>query len=263
MSTESVCRALRPGLDLAATWRVLTELWRRHARSRDLRLLQTHPGVSERGQWCLLLGPRVGSIVECPRLVLNLGGPVGTYAVQIAGQVVAEGDYLWPMLTDDPAAVVDRLERQLGLHPPAALPPSTAPVLVMRLLAEVLAAASLDRNPLTVEPAWFDWSGGVRVKPWATLFGHPVSDMQQGLDAGRLDWQQAYLDVASLLRIAPAGPTPPVAWLADMNAGTLICVRQGEPVETVDIAHAYAQAKRRLEPLAAKLLVTLRGGPGV
>lgn len=262
ITTEQACRSLRPGLTLAATWRVLTELWRRHRGTHDLRLLQMNPGISECGQLCMLVEPRAGRVMDCPRLLLNLGGPTGTYEVYAEGHLVAEGEYLWPALTDDPAQVVDRLERQLGLRAPAALPASTAPVLVMRLVAELLTTACLDRNGLAVETAWMDWSGGVSVKPWVVSFGGDANEVQQRLDSGQLDWQRAYLDVSSLLRVAPAISEVPARTecLMDMQAGKVLLIRQGESTESVDVAQAYAAAGRRLEPLAARLLAALRGG---
>jgi len=263
MTTEQACRSLRPGLTLAATWRVLTELWRRHCGAHDLRLLHTHPGASERGQLCMLVDPRAGQVMDCPRLVLNLGGPTGSYEVHAEGRVVAEGEYLWPTLTDDPAQVVDRLERQLGLRAPAALPASTAPVLVVRLVAELLTATCLDRNGLAIETAWMDWSGGVSVKPWAVFFGRDAKEVQQRLDNGQLDWQHAYLDVSSLLRIVPARSEAPAPTecLMDMQAGKVLLKRHGETTETVDVTQAYAAAGRRLEHFAATLLAALRGEP--
>lgn len=262
MTTEQACRSLRPGLALAASWRVLTELWRRHCGGHDLRLLHTHPGASERGQLCMLVDPRAGQVMDCTRLVLNLGGPTGTYEVHAEGRRVAEGQYLWPTLTDDPAQVVDSLERQLGLRAPAALPASTPSVLVMRLVAELLTTTCLDRDGLAVETAWMDWSGGVSVQPWVVLFGRDAKDIQQRVDSGQLDWQRAYLDVSPLLRIAPSAgeATAPTECLMDMQAGQVLVQRHGKTTETVDVALAYAAAGRRLEPLAARLLAALRGG---
>lgn len=262
MTPELACRSLRPGLTLATSWRVLTELWRRHCGGHDLRLLHTHPGASERGQLCMLVDSRAGQVMDCPRLALNLGGPTGSYEVHVEGRRVAEGQYLWPTLTDDPARVVDSLERQLGLRAPAALPASTPSVLVMRLVAELLTTTCLDRNGLAVENAWMDWSGGVSVQPWVVFFGRDAKDIQQRVDSGQLDWQRAYLDVSPLLRVAPStgDATAPTECLMDMLAGQVLVQRHGKTTETIDVAQAYAAAGRQLEPLAARLLAALRGG---
>jgi hypothetical protein len=201
--------------------------------------------------------------MDCSRLVLNLGGPTGTYEVHVEGRCVAEGQCLWSTLTDDdPAQVVDGLERQLGLRTPAALPASTSPVLVMRLVAELLTATCLDRNGLAVETTWMDWSGGVSVQPWVAFFGRDAKDIQQRVDSGQLDWQRAFLDVSPLLRVAPStgDATAPTQCLMDMLAGQLLVQRYGKTTETIDVAHAYGAAGRRLEPLAARLLAALRGG---
>lgn len=262
MTREQACRALSPGLVLAATWRAVTELWRRHHAAHDLRLLQTHPGASERGQLCVLVGASPGRVMDCRRLVFNLGGPTGTFQVLNAGQVQHEGEFLWPALTADPILLVDQLESVLGLRSPDVLPPSTPGVLVMRLVAELLVANSLDREGLHVEPAWLDWSAGVRVRPWAAHFGHDVRALQDGLDSGHADWQRVYLDVSSLLRLSTVSSydSPEVECLMDMRAGQVLLIRHGETVEAIDVASAYALAGRHLEPLVARLLVALRGG---
>lgn len=258
---EEACRTLRPGLALAVTWRVLTELWRRHHTTHNLRLLETHPGVSERGQLCLLVNPRPGQVMDCPRLVLNLGGPTGTFQVLASGQVQAEGRYLWPFLTENPVLVVDRLERHLGLNAPPSLPASTPQVLMMRLIAELLSAACLDRDGLGVETAWMDWSGGVSVRPWAAYFGHDVRSLQSGLDSGQIEWQAAYLNVSGLLRLAPIQDEhpPTTECLMDLHSSKVLMIQRGKTLETVDVPRAYLQANRRLEPLAARLIVALRG----
>lgn len=262
MTREQACRALRPGLVLAATWRAVTELWRRHHAAHDLRLLQTHPGASERGQLCVLVGASPGRVMDCRRLVFNLGGPTGTFEVLNAGHVVHEGEFLWPALNSDPILLVDQMGSLLGLRSPDVLPPSTPGVLVMRLVAELLIATSLDREGLHVESAWLDWSAGVRVRPWAAHFGHDVSALQHGLDSGHADWQRVYLDVSSLLRLSTvrSDDQPEVEWLMDMQAGQVLRVDHGKTVEVIDVASAYALAGRHLEPLVARLLVALRGG---
>ena len=261
MTPEQACLSLRPGLTLAATWRVLTELWRRHSAAHDLRLLHTHPGVSQRGQLCMLLNPSVGRVMDCPRLELNLGGPTGTFEIHATGKVKTKGDFLWSVLTDDLALLLERMERQMSLRTPSVLPVSTAPVLVMRLVAELLTTTCLDRYGLVVETGWMDWSGGVSVMPWTEYFGRRPRQIQAQLDNSELDWQREYLDVSGLLRIAPATSeaASQVECLMDMQTGKVLLIAQGKIVEAVDVIQAYAAAGRRLEPFVAPLLVALRG----
>lgn len=241
---------------------MLTEVWRRDHTTHNLRLLETHPGVSARGQLCLLVNPFPGQVMDCSRLVLNLGGPTGTFQVLASGQVQAEGRYLWPFLTENPVLVVDRLERHLGLHAPASLPASTPQVLIMRLIAELLSAGCLERNELCVETGWMDWAGGVSVRHWAAYFGNDVRSLQSGLDCGHIEWQSAYLNISALLRIAPIrnDQLPLVECLMDLDSGQVLIFQQGSTPERVDLPSAYTQANRRIEPLAARLLVALRGG---
>jgi len=86
----------RHGLVLGVAWRLLTELFRRYSAEHDLRLLLTHPGISQFGQLRLLLKPRARYVESCIQLVLNLGGPTGTYVVLLNGSETERGDFLAP-----------------------------------------------------------------------------------------------------------------------------------------------------------------------
>lgn len=268
MSTEEASRAIRPGLALAATWRVIAELWRRHHRSHELRLRRQHPGISVLGQWCLTVHAEGQGSSEAPlTLVLNLGGPSGSYQVLRGGEQLAEGHYLWPILTGSPLAVVDEVERGLGLQCPTPLPPSTGSVLAVRAVAEVLAAASFDREGLDVEPAWFAWSGGDDVRPWACHFGHDVPELQRCIASGRPGTEGARELIWPWMRLAravdgqaQAGEGTASGCLVDLKTGLVLISRGSAVDETLTLPAEYAQHGRRLEPVVARILAAVRSG---
>lgn len=113
----------RDCLVLSVAWRLLTELFRRHGASHELRLLRCHPGISMAGQLMLLVDPEPQTILHCTRLILNLGGAVGTYEVCVRGAQTADGNFLAPALAGDLAAILDRVEAAMGFTAPTRLPP--------------------------------------------------------------------------------------------------------------------------------------------
>lgn len=141
----------RHGLVLAAAWRLLTELFRRHASGHELRLLQAHPGSSRFGQFKLLVNPRVGHVHTTTQLVLNLGGPTGGYEVHIGGAEVSRGDFLTAALSGRLSDVLERVDTAMGLRAPDQLPPSTPSVLAVRSVAELLSSSWLDRQDYGIE----------------------------------------------------------------------------------------------------------------
>ncbi len=143
---------------------------------------------------------------------------------------------------------------------PSQLPPSTPPVLAMRVVAEVFAASWLDRQDYGFETAWFGWSGGSQVQPWAGHFGIDVSGLQSGLDTGRLNWESVYLQLSGLFRVGVMvnGDLGPRAWAFDMGAAVAYRLEGKQLRETLDIQQSYLDSGRRLEPLAARLLAAMR-----
>lgn len=250
----------RHSLVLAVAWRLLTELFRRHATDHELRLIQTHPGTSRFGQLKLLINPRVGHIHTSTQLVLNLRGETGTYEVFANGFESSHGDFLTPALSGDLGAVLDRVEAAIGLRAPAQLPPSTPAVLAMRTTAELLATSWLDRQVYGIETAWFDWSGGVRVQQWATHFGVAVGTLQAGLDSGHLGWEEVFLEVSHLFRVVAQkdGDLSGRSLVVDMKEGVITSFDGGKLRKSLALLPAYKQNGGRLEPLAAELLIELR-----
>lgn len=253
---------LRSAIPLAVAWRIVTELYRRHYSSGNLRLLRDHPGLSVNGQLCVLIDPGVGSVADCDRLIMNLGGPTGTFEVRKSGSCCGEGEFLWAALSEDPVNVLEQIERHLGLQAPSPLPPTAPAVLVMRLISELLATTVMDRRGLFVETAWYDWSGGARVQQWVRRFDRDAKALQSMVDSGG-NWQSVYFDVADFLRLGSACEDEKAGTeiLFDMQHAVALVIRQDRVVEKVELMEAYVEFGRRIEPLAANLLSRIaRGG---
>jgi hypothetical protein len=135
----------------------------------------------------------------------------------------------------------------------------------MRAMAEMLTAAWMDRRQLTLEPAWFDWSGGSRVHPWARHFGVDVVGAQRQLDAGSSEWESIYFSVSNLFRLCfepDDGGSAKSAALFDLEKGTLRLMQGLKVRKKVDMMEAFIKAGRRVEPLAADSLSFLRRQSG-
>lgn len=260
-SRLQVAQHLRHGVVLAVAWKLLAELFRRYDAVHDLRLLRSHPGISVAGRLTLYVDPHGGSLYQCKQLSLNLGGPTGTFEVAISGSTVTEGEFLWPALVEDPARVVDRLESLLRLERPVALPPSSPAVVTMRVMAEMLMASLMDRRGLLLEPAWYDWSGGSRVRPWASHFEVDVVGAQKRLDAGSSDWVSIYFSVSNLFRLcfeSDGGGSATTSALFDLETGTLLMTQGPKVRKKIDVMDTFVRADRQVEPLAADSISFLR-----
>ena len=257
---EANTTGYRHGLVLAAAWRLLTELFRRHASGHELRLLQAHPGSSRFGQFKLLVNPRVGHVHTSTQLVLNLGGPTGVYEVHVGGAEVSRGDFLTAALSGRLGDVLDRVDTAMGLRAPDQLPPSTPAVLAMRSMAELLSSSWLDRQDYDIEAAWFDWSGGARVQPWASHFGIDVARLQAGLDSGSRGWEEVFLEVSHLFRLGTIkdGDLCDESLVVNMKTGVVTSFAGNQVGKSLALQQAYRKHGGRLEPLAAELLIELR-----
>ena len=261
MQPKALAKSLRPAVPLAVAWRIVTELYRRHYSACNLRLLRNHPGSSVNGQLRMLVNPSAAGVMDCDQLVLDLGGPTGTFEVQAGGSCCGEGEFLWASLSADPISVVDRIERYLKLPHSSSLPKTAPAVLVMRVVSDMLAASSMDRTGLAIETAWFDWSGGSKVQPWARYFGKDVAALQRIVDVGG-DWQAVYFDVSNLLMLARSSEGEPASSevLFDLNEAVALVLENDQVVETIESMKAYDQAERRLEPLTARIFSRLGRG---
>lgn len=260
MFEDARTTSYKPELVLSVAWRLLTELYRRQSADHQFRLMRTHPGISVAGQLRFLVNPREETVHSCTQLALNLGGQTGTYEVQVNGSESGRGDFLVRALAGQFLAVVHELETAIGFRAPERFPPSTQPVLAMRLVAEVLTATWLDRQEYGIETAWFDSSGGSRVQPWAAALGFDVLALQSGLDSGRIRWESVYWQVAGIFRLGVMhdGSMGVNAWPFDADRGALLRLDGRRTLHTIDLQTSYVKHGRQIEPLAALLLADLR-----
>ena len=133
----------------AVVWRIIAELMRRHGKKHDIKVLQVHPGISIRGCYHLLFDAPLDRLGDATILILNLGGPSGTYSIRRKGapENKRESDFFFEMLGGDAVAFLDRIDGDLGLKTSKKFPPSTPPVLVARTIATCLEELARVRRP--------------------------------------------------------------------------------------------------------------------
>lgn len=258
-------QALRPALPRAIAWRLLTELQRRHGDRHRQQIVRAHPGNSPEGQLLLMVEPERGRWQGCPRVTLNLGGPTGTFEVQGTAATQRVGDFLHTALTQGMDAALATIEDALGWRAPATLPKSSPRTLAMRLVAELLAASWLDRDPLALQHAWFDSSLGCDIRAWASDLGldrEAVATMSTAALAGDAATWDRLMGAVRLVHESVGSTNPDrdvPQLLVSLHDGVAVlkCPASAAP-ERIDLRASYSAAGRRLEPLAAQLLAALR-----
>lgn len=147
----------------AAAWRLASELMRRHHTSAGLKVFKTHPGggMYDCLSFCLEPGK--------PLFDLNIGSgrlhlfqPYGKPRTDEKGLGWPEEDsFLRRVIgAHDPKEVVDEIEDLVGLpsRRNRTLPPTTAPVLVFRLMAVLLQRHVFSRHRMHLLCGWHDSS---------------------------------------------------------------------------------------------------------
>lgn len=245
----------------ALAWRVVAELYRRHAAVQTLSLLEQHPGTSIRGQLRLLAGASAARLAEPASVTFNFGGPSGTCEVRRGGaEVLAEYDFVSPMLHGDPADAVDRLENSLGLHRPAKLPPSTSAVLCARVVSDALSREWLSRKTLRATLGWVDSSMGCRVPDWTKVFGADLTKLGPKVSDGSMPWQEGQAQVGGLVALHDAEDEAPLlssdrAFAAfDLTQGIIALGAPGHSTRRIELAGRYQTDSRRLGPVTDEVL---------
>jgi len=137
----------------AASWRLASELVRRHPRT--TRVVHTHPGG---GQYdCLTITSPTG---DQGTVQLNRNGTIQVHD-RFDGR---SGDQWEPTdwddyLRADPRAFLDRLERAAGLPTPPHIPPSDPMTLTYRVLAALAATAVKTVHPIEIQSGQIDSTG--------------------------------------------------------------------------------------------------------
>jgi hypothetical protein len=149
----------------AAAWRLIAELFRRHASRYDLRVAETHPGDIYDCR-SVFAGPGWKHVLD-----INLVGRVhvvGTLEQTDAAARMRPFDVAEQFLcAEDTKGIVDEVESAIGLPTVAGgLPRDSAPVAMVRLIAAVLARAVFDRVPVRSDSACL-------ANPWRERIGLP------------------------------------------------------------------------------------------
>lgn len=137
----------------AASWRLASELVRRHPRT--TRILITHPGGGQYDCLTITSGAADGGTIQ-----LNRSGTIQVHQ-RFDGRSADE----WPptewddYLRADPREFLDRLEQAAGLSTPSHVPPSDPTTITYRVLAALTATAVKTVHPITIESGQIDTSG--------------------------------------------------------------------------------------------------------
>ncbi|MFO0713626.1 MAG: hypothetical protein U0353_27485 [Sandaracinus sp.] len=157
----------------ACSWRLIAELYRRHAHRGTLRIIHFHPGLSA---WGVLRLQEGWERPDAPRIDVSLGGgDDGLLVVEPWRPVEAPPIARWPdrnlvralLAAPDPKTVIDDVEASAGLGPIEQLPPSTPSVVAVRAIAEVLARHALGRRSLRASCGFHDASPDPFITSWA------------------------------------------------------------------------------------------------
>lgn len=203
-------RIFRRQVQLAVTWRIIAEVYRRHGMKYGLRVVEVHPGG---GQYdCIeIRAPRNGDPFgmgvcdfHIPAQHVHFFEPVAGPKLSGAGLRWSEpADYVLAFLeADDPKQIVDQISEMMGLpsNPKdKMLPPTLPPVLAVRAVAGLLERNSLSRVCIDTRCGWHDSSGydGSYVKPWVERVPHVWQKIQSGGDPIRLSarlWEMRRVD---------------------------------------------------------------------
>ena len=235
----------------AATWRLATELRRRHG-SDSLRLIHYYPGHSPTG--IVELGPPAEGTEKRIQFVLGggcngelaLGEPFGSVAADPVGEWESP-NYVAQYLARDPRAVVDDIEASAGLPSTSKARSTTPTLLVHRVIATVLERRALARQGFRVINGWIDNStaGGPAAFARAAL--------GDDLESARYPDEQMKL-ASPLWQVSPMiddmGPFVEADALSlgfDEEAGT--AWRADRPSAAVDLMTQYDGAARKLAPV--------------
>lgn len=245
----------------AMAWRVVAELYRRHATAQALSLLEMHPGSSMWGQLRLMVGPCDGRSAEPASISFNFGGPSGTCEVRRDGaEVLGQFDYVTPMLNGDPAEVVNRLESSLGLKTPAKIPPSSAAVLGVRLVADALGREWLARTTLRATLGWVDSSIACCVPEWTKACGADLTTLGPQVSSGAMPWQEAHAQLSGLVALHDTQDGAPLLHAdrpfaaLDLTQGLVALGQPGKAVRRIALKERYQADERRLGTLVDELL---------
>lgn len=168
LSQAEWMRRVRGTLPCALAWRAMAELARRHHAQWDIAIEQFHPGASMAGAFGLSLLSKEDRRNR-KRVAFHIGGASGTWSTEAAGH--PNGD-LSDLLAPEPARVIDRIEKAVGLpEAPIPVPASSQQVLGMRLTAGLLESLVFWRTSWRVSLGGYGYNGDCIIGDWARWLG--------------------------------------------------------------------------------------------
>ena len=142
-----------PSILEAASWRLASELVRRHPKT--LRLTRAHPGGGQSD--CLWIMPVSGDGGD---VRLNRRGTIQILKRFDGRPADSWGPVEWDeYLRADPHSFLHEMEAAAGLPAPAEVPASTPTTLSCRVLAAIAATAIKSVHPIDIQPGFIDTSG--------------------------------------------------------------------------------------------------------
>lgn len=257
-------RPYRWGVLQAAAWRVVAEIYRRHAHQHALRISHLHPGLSG---WGILRIHDGWPGTDTPRIDLCLGGGengrvrVSPWAPVDAPMVATwtDDNFVRELLSDrDPKVVIDDIGQSAGLASGDSIPASTAGVVAVRVIAEVLERHALARTPLRASCGFQD-SSGPNVTAWART-APTVPEVRggvwlshEGVDIANRIWALH----KAVPHDGPAGDElPDGAVVLDIVAGEAWSARR--PGERINLLGRYNEHGRRVDLLTDDVVRLMR-----
>jgi len=250
----------------AVVWRIIAELMRRHEKKHDIKVLQVHPGISIRGCYHVLFDAPLDRLGDATILILNLGGPSGTYSIRRKGvpESKRESDFFFEMLGGDAVAFLDRIDGDLGLKTSKKLPPSTPPVLVARTIATCLEELALSPLRMRTTSAWVDASAnGPYIAAWTRYFLPDAAKLKAQGESGELSFAKGYSKLCRFVALHPCGHSEDLALgetheqqplaLFDFQTGRVLLIRENNLVGEIDLPSDYEKEGRTLRPICFRL----------
>ena len=257
---------MRITISSAVVWRIIAELMRRHGTKHDIKVLQVHPGISIRGCYYLLFDAPLDRLGDATILILNLGGPSGTYSIRRKGapETERERDFFFEMLGGDAVVFLDRIDGDLGLKTPKKLPPSTPAVLVARTIASCLEELALSPWHMRTTTAWVDASAyGPYIAAWTRHFLPDAAKIKAQGKSGELSFAKGSSKLCRFVALHPCGDSETSALdemheeqalaLFDFQTGRVLLIADGKLVGEIDLPSEYEKQGRTLRAICSRL----------
>lgn len=232
----------------AVTWKIVAELMRRHCHSSELRVFETHPGG---GQYdCLSLRKGYDNLNGTHLCDFHAKGihihlKIGDFHRIFEWR--GHDDYISAFLKlQDPKPLIDELEKQLQLPDMSSrkIPPTTPPVLIYRIISEILQRYVFAREMLFVECGWYDSSYDCHSRKELLHFPSIRTELE------RDHLPETRFMVSSRFWLLYPESEPERKVVLDLNG---IIYFQSNPNTGWEVIKEYQNSNRRLGPLVEKI----------